>query len=387
MHIPNVNAGESTKDKYNEVDTILDQIGTVEYQDDTTGVIYLKRAKDGRILKIANLVDDDPKNREIIVEYLRNMKSVEDMDLIIALGMAKEGFDWPYCEHALTVGYRGSLTEVIQIIGRCTRDSKNKTHAQFTNLIAQPDAADDEVKLAVNNMLKAITCSLLMEQVLALSFSFKTKVSNEDPAIPGEIRIRGFKEPSSKRVKDIIESDLNDLKASILQDDTLVRALPGNVDPEVINKVMIPKIIQKKYPDLTAEELEEVRQYIVTDSAIKNGEIKEVGDKRFIRMAGTFVNIDDLHIDLIDSINPFQEAFEILSKSVTTKTLKTIQDAIELTRIQMSEEEAVLLWPKIKSFVKNGGGKEPNIESFDPLERRMAEALIYIRSQRRAQNL
>lgn len=387
LHIPNVNTGESTKDKYNEVDTILDQIGTVEYQDEKTGIIYLKRAKDGKILKIADLVEDDPKRREKIIEYLRKMKSVEDMDLIIALGMAKEGFDWPFCGHALTVGYRGSLTEVIQIIGRCTRDSKNKTHAQFTNLIAQPDAADEEVKLAVNNMLKAITCSLLMEQVLAPSFTFKSKISNEDSAGPGEIRIRGFKEPSSKRVKDIIESDLNDLKASILQDDTLVKALPGNVDPEVINKVMIPKIIQKRYPDLTTEELEEVRQYVVVDSAIKNGKFKETGDNRFIRMAGTFVNIDDLNIDLIDRINPFQQAFEILSKSVTTKTLKTIQDAIELTRIQMSEKEAVLLWPKIKSFVKNSGGKEPYVDSYDPLERRMAEALIYIRSQRRAQNL
>ncbi len=387
LHIPNVNAGESTKDKYNEVDTILDQIGTVEYQDDKTGLIYLKREKDGKILKIANLVDDDPKNREIIVEYLRKMKSVEDLDLIIALGMAKEGFDWPFCEHALTVGYRGSLTEVIQIIGRCTRDSKNKSHAQFTNLIAQPDAVDDEVKVAVNNMLKAITCSLLMEQVLAPNFTFKTKVSNEDTAKPGEIRIRGFKEPSSKRVKDIIESDLNDLKASILQDDTLVKALPGNVDPEVINKIMIPKIIQKRYPDLTAEELEEIRQYVVVDSAIKNSEIKETGGKSFIRMADTFVNIDDLNIDLIDRINPFQKAFEILSKSVTTKTLKTIQDTIEMTRIQMTEGEAILLWPKINSFVKNGGGKEPQIGSYDPLERRMAEALIYLKSQRRAQSL
>jgi superfamily II DNA or RNA helicase len=55
--------------------------------------------------------------------------------------MAKEGFDWPYCQHALTIGYRGSLTEIIQIIGRATRDSDNKIHAQFTNLIAQPDAA------------------------------------------------------------------------------------------------------------------------------------------------------------------------------------------------------------------------------------------------------
>lgn len=387
LHIPNVNAGESTKDKYNEVDTILEKIGTVEYQDDKTGVIYIKRATDGKILKVANLVDDDPKNREIIVEYLRNIKSVDDLDLIIALGMAKEGFDWPYCEHALTVGYRGSLTEVIQIIGRCTRDSENKTHAQFTNLIAQPDAADSEVKVAVNNMLKAITCSLLMEQVLAPSFNFKTKISNDDIAGPGEIRIRGFKEPSSKRVRDIIESDLNDLKASILQDDILVKALPGNVDPEVINKIMIPKIIQRRYPDLTPEELEEVRQYVVVDSAIKNGEIIERGDQRFIRMAGTFINIDELNIDLIDTINPFQSAFEILSKSVTTKTLKTIQDTIELTRIQMTEEEAMLLWPKIKSFVKNGNGKEPKVDSVDPFERRMAEALIYIRGQRRVQNL
>lgn len=387
LHIPNVNAGESTKDKYQEVDTILDQIGTVERQDPATGVIFLKRKQDGKILKIANLVDDDPRSREVIVEYLRTMRNVDDMDLIIALGMAKEGFDWPYCEHALTVGYRGSLTEIIQIIGRCTRDSENKTHAQFTNLIAQPDAADSEVKLAVNNMLKAITCSLLMEQVLAPNFTFKTKVPNEDPANPGEIRIRGFKQPTSKRVKEIIESDLNDLKASILQDDTIIRALPGNMDPEVINKVLIPKVIQMKYPDLTTDELEEVRQYVVVDSAIKNGEIKKVGDKRFVRMAGTFVNIDDLHIDLIDSINPFQKAFEILAKAVTTKVLKTIQDAIEMTRIQMTDEEAIILWSKIKSFVRNSGGKEPNVSSFDAQERRMAEALIYLKNQRREQNL
>ena len=387
LHIPNVNAGESTKDKYNEVDTILDQIGTVESQDEKTGVIFLKRKADGKIIKIANLVDDNPKNRELIVEYLRNIKDVDDIDLIIALGMAKEGFDWPYCEHALTVGYRGSLTEIIQIIGRCTRDSENKTHAQFTNLIAQPDAADSEVKLAVNNMLKAITCSLLMEQVLAPNFTFKTKIPNDDTSNPGEIRIRGFKQPTSKRVRDIIESDLNDLKASILQDDTMIKVLPGGVDPEVINKVMIPKIIQRRYPDLTADELEEIRQYVVVDSAIKNGEIKEVGDKRFVRMAGTFVNIDELNIDLIDSINPFQKAFEILAKSVTTKVLKTIQDAIEVTRIQMTDEEALILWPKIKSFVKNSGGKEPNIASYDGQERRMAEALIYIKNQRRQQGI
>jgi superfamily II DNA or RNA helicase len=383
LHIPNVNSGESTKDKHNEVNFILDAIGDVIKQDSDTGVIHIKRHSDGKLLKVADLVEDSSRERDKIVNYLRNSKEVDDMDLIIALGMAKEGFDWPFCEHALTVGYRGSLTEIIQIIGRCTRDSNNKIHAQFTNLIASPEAIQDDVKVATNNMLKAITASLLMEQVLAPNFKFKTRLDNDDEDTkPGEIKIRGFKAPSSKRVKDIVESDLNDLKASILQDDSMLKAMPGNIDPEVINKVLIPKIIRIKYPELTDEEIEEIRQYVVVDSVIKSGEIKEVGDQRFIRMADKFVNIEDLHIDLIDSINPFQKAFEILSKSVTTKVLKVIQDTIEATRIKMDFEEAKILWPKIIEF-KKMYDKEPGLMANDPLERRMAECIIYLKEEKR----
>lgn len=378
LHIPNVNSGESTKDKLNEVDLILDIIGEVDHQDHETGVIYVKRDGDGKMLKIANLVDDSV-DRDKISNYLRTMKKEDDMDIIIALGMAKEGFDWPYCEHALTVGYRSSLTEIIQIIGRCTRDSANKTHSQFTNLIAQPDAKDGEVKVSVNNMLKAITCSLLMEQVMAPHYNFKPRFPNDDTAFtPGEIKINGFKAPSTDRVREIIESDINDLKASILQDDQMIKALPGNVDPEVINKVMIPKIIQIKYPDLTDLEVEEVRQHVVVDSVIKNGEIKEVGDKKFVRMAGQFVNIDDLNIDLIDRINPFQEAFEILSKSVTSSILKVIQDTIDSSRIEMTPEEVKILWPKAKEFTIQTGRK-PEVSSSDPLEKRLAEAVLYLK--------
>jgi len=384
LHIPNVNSGESTKDKEKEVGFILDAIGEITHQDSQTGLYHVKRYIDGHVLKVADLVNDNPKDREKIAAYLRNINSVDDVDLIIALGMAKEGFDWPYCEHALTVGYRGSLTEIIQIIGRCTRDSDNKTHAQFTNLIAEPDAKREDVQFSVNNMLKAITASLLMEQVLAPNFKFKTKLSDDDEAKPGEIKIRGLKEPSSKRVKDIIESDLNDLKASILQDNTMLKAMPGNLDPEVINKVLIPKIIQIKYPDLTEEEVEELRQHVVVDSVIKNGEIKEIGDKRFLIMADKFVNIDDLHIDLIDKVNPFQKAFEVLSKSVTTHVLKLIQESIESTRIQVTKEEALLIWPKIKEFV-SAFNREPSIASLDPLEKRMAEIIIYLKDQKRKQ--
>ena len=383
VHIPSVNSGESTKDKYDEVDAIIDEIGTFQGKDPDTGVITIKRKGDGKLIKMADLVHDDSKDRDKIVEYLRNIKSVDDMDVIIALGMAKEGFDWAYCEHSLTVGYRGSLTEVIQIIGRCTRDSENKSHAQFTNLISQPDAADDQVKVAVNNMLKAITCSLLMEQVLAPNFKFKTKLADDAEATPpGTMKIGGFKEPSTQRTKDIVESDLADLKAAILQDDKIIAASAGAVDPEVVNKVLIPKIIQVKYPDLSAEEVEEIRQHVVVDSAVSTAEIKEEGDKKFIRMADKFVNIDDLNIDLIDSINPFQSAFEILSKSVTTNVLKLIQESIESTRIKMDFEEVKILWPKVNAFVKEKG-RQPAIDAADLMERRLAECIIWIKEQKR----
>jgi len=167
------------------------------------------------------------------------------------------------------------------------------------------------------------------------------------------------------------------------KDEQLLKASAGGViDPEVINKILIPKIIQRKYPDLNDEEIDAVRQHVVVDSAIKNGEIKEVGNKKFIRMAGKFVNIDDLHIDLIDRINPFQKAFEVLSKSVTAKLLKTIQDTIDAGRIKMTDEEAVILYrDKIPPFMKKFG-REPNLNSSEPEEKRMAEAIIYLRHKR-----
>lgn len=347
VHIPNVNSGESTKDKYDEVGKILDMIGEVEYQDDDTGIIYVKRHSDGKTLKIADLVDDQV-GRENVVAYLRNIEALDDLDIIIALGMAKEGFDWPFCEHTLTVGYRGSLTEIVQIIGRCTRDSYNKTYAQFTNLIAMPDAKDEVVTYTVNTMLKAISASLLMEQVLTPDFKFKRRRNeSEKSSTTGELFVKGLKEPSTENVKKIIENDINDLKAKIMQDSQVQKTFSGEVDPEVLNKVLIPKVIQKVYPNLSDEEIEEVRQHVVLDTVMKGAKSEVVGSKEFIRMADKFINIEDLDINLIDSINPFQKAFEVLSKELNSPVLKLIQETIDAKRINFDEDELVFIWPKV----------------------------------------
>ncbi len=398
IHIPSVRSAEASPDKFEEVDRILDHIGTVKGKDPVTGFFLVERPN-GKVIKVADLVDDS-QAREKVMAALRNIDGRDDVDIIIALGMAKEGFDWIWCEHALTVGYRGSLTEIIQIIGRATRDAPGKSHAQFTNLIAEPDAAEDRVVDAVNNMLKAIACSLLMEQVLAPNFKFRTKNDADeldgtrresDIDYTGEdnvIAIRGFAEPSTERARQILETDLADLSAAIFQDESVLRASmnPDEFAPEVVSQVFIPRVIERKYPDLSPQEVEEIRQALVAGGVFKSPAVSDEdgthGNTKFVRMAEKLINIDEITIDLIDQINPFQRAYEILSKSVDADVLKTIHGAISATKIPMTEAEAIALFPRIKTF-KAERGVEPLLTSPNPMERRMAEALAWIRAAKR----
>jgi superfamily II DNA or RNA helicase len=105
IHIPSVNSAESSREKYEEVGHIIDVLGDLEYQDANTGVLYVKSKRSGKVLKVADLVNDNPRERDKISAYLREIKSADDIDIIIALGMAKEGFDWPYCEHVDILEY------------------------------------------------------------------------------------------------------------------------------------------------------------------------------------------------------------------------------------------------------------------------------------------
>ncbi len=421
IHIPNVNSVESTKDKYSEVDHILDVIGTVVSRDINTGIITVQD-KNGHLLKVADLVDDNPMRIEV-QNYLRNIKKPEDMDIIIALGMAKEGFDWPWCEHVLTVGYRSSLTEIVQIIGRATRDSEGKTHAQFTNLIAQPDANDEDVKVSVNNMLKAITVSLLMEQVLAPSIKFKprSRMLPGEKVEPGTVIIDDSTAPVSEKVMKALEN-MDNIKAAILQKPELVApAVIGESDPEVFGEVEIPKIIEKLYPDMDANEVQTISETVqlslgvqATGGLIDEADLPEGAEifippgeqemtepfqvpiggvskpsttvqsgspelnRKFVLIDKKFVNIEHLNVDLIRQINPFQGAYEVLSKAVTSSVLKTIQDTVVSMRSTMSEEEAIILWPRIQTFRKEKE-REPSVTSGEPYEKRLAEGLIYLK--------
>jgi hypothetical protein len=290
VHIPNVNARESLKDKEREVNEIMHGLGEWKGVDPATG-FHQVQAKDGRTLKVADLVDDsDPARRSRVLGALKDpaQKNNRDhVDVIIALGMAKEGFDWIWCEHALTIGYRSSLTEIVQIIGRATRDAQGKERARFTNLIAEPTAEQAAVAEAVNDMLKAISASLLMEQVLAPRYVFTPKDGGQkegfdygeagytvgghnmgvNPAT-GQIHleIHGLVTPKSQEATRICKEDLNEVVTSFLQDKTVLeRGLfdKENTLPEELTQLRMGKIVRERYPDLDATDQEAIRQHAV----------------------------------------------------------------------------------------------------------------------------
>ena len=388
IHIPNVNSKTSYAQKYDEVADIIRCIGEI-VETDYEHYIHHVRTPDGRILKVGDLVEDDSRRRDALQAYLQRMNSRDALDILIALGTAKEGFDWAWCECCITIGIRSSLTEIVQIIGRCTRDCVGKTHAQFINLIPCPDAAQEDVSMAVNDFLKAISASLLMEQVMAPRWTFKTKrdddkEDNKDKEKGDNdshtIEVEGLPTPT-ERAQAIIDNDLDTLIASTLSDKKIRETIIGTDTAEMITQVYIPKVIKETYPDLTAEEVDQVAKHTILTIATQGQDITmDDSGNKFIRMANRFINIDDLSINLIDSINPFQRAYEILSKSLTPEVLHTIQYEIESKREGMTREEAILLYQKyLPKWREEHDGRNPTLNEPDANGRRIAFAIDYLR--------
>jgi len=415
LHIPNVNSRESTKDKHREVEHIIDALGDWQGADPATG-FQLVKTPEGRVLRIADLVDDEPAKRDKVSSALKDpaQKNNRDhVDIIIALGMAKEGFDWIWCEHALTVGYRASLTEIVQIIGRATRDAEGKTRARFTNLIAEPDAASEAVTEAVNDTLKAIAASLLMEQVLAPRFNFTPKTVKSGPVegfdygVDGydpnkenvgfneasgqfQIEIKGLVEPKSKEAKRICQEDLNEVITAFVQDKTTIERglFDEELVPEELTQVRMGKIVGARFPELDAEDQEAVRQHAVAALNLtqKAKEIALTGSDDGEVSANTALidgvrkfamDVRELDIDLIDRINPFGEAYAILAKTMSEESLRQVAAVISAKKVQLTPEEARALAKRAAAF-KLERGRLPSITSADPWEKKMAEGVAYL---------
>jgi hypothetical protein len=253
-----------------------------------------------------------------------------------------------------------------------------------------------------------------MEQVLAPRFEFvpknPTNTASEgfdygtdgyDPARANvgfnpdqgkiQIEITGLTEPRSDQAKRIINQDLNELIAAVVQDKETIEhgVFDGEMReaPQEITQVQIGKIVRERHPDLDEHDQEAVRQRVVAAMAFtqeaKRRMVKDSGEgdgyqpdrlntaiidgvRRFA------MDVRSLDIDLIDSINPFGEAYSILSKAMNEERLREVQAIVEAKRIAITPDEARALAARAVMFKKDRN-RLPSLTAADPWERRMAE--------------
>ena len=158
------------------------------------------------------------------------------------------------------------------------------------------------------------------------------------------------------------------------------------------------------YPELEAEDQEAVRQRAVAAvNMVQQGKlslddpIDGAGD---VGISGTGVsgsgtsgvvantalidgvrryamNVRDLDMDLIDRINPFSQAYAVLSKSMSESSLKQVAAIITAKKVQMSPDEARELATRALKFKKERG-RLPSLTSPDAWEKKMAEGIAFL---------
>jgi len=265
---------------------------------------------------------------------------------------------------------------------------------------------------AVNDTLKAIAASLLMEQVLAPRFEFKPKNPTNGPTEGfdyGEggyqadkcnvgfheergvfqIEIKGLVEPKSHEASRICREDLNEVIASFVQDKpTIERGLfDEELVPEELTQLRMGKIIKDKYPELDEQDQEAVRQHAIAalnltqqaariaagDDLADGGGGEPSANTALIDGVRKFaMDVRELDIDLIDRINPFGEAYAILAKTMSEESLKQVAAAISAKRTNFSPEDAAEHADRAVRFKKERG-RLPSLTASDPWEKLIAE--------------
>jgi hypothetical protein len=198
-----------------------------------------------------------------------------------------------------------------------------------------------------------------------------------------QIEIKGLATPKGKEATRICQEDLNEVIAAFVQDKPAIEhgMFNGEIVTEELTQSRMGKIVKEKYPELDAEDQEAVRQHAIAALNFTQQGKQFSGSDSEEPKANTALidgirryamDVRELDIDLIDRINPFGEAYAILAKTMSEKSLKEIAAAIAAKRTALTPEDAKALAARAVKFKKERG-RVPSPTSQDPWERRMAE--------------
>lgn len=141
-------------------------------------------------IKVLDAVLDENGYRKDVKKLLKNINNGKDnVDVIIALGMCKEGFDWVSCDRIILIGNTKSLVSLVQINGRMIRDFNGKEQSIMTWLLPTDSGIEDK---DISKDLNEVFMSLNMALLMCLDIINPINVSVNDKENPGkEMKISG----------------------------------------------------------------------------------------------------------------------------------------------------------------------------------------------------
>lgn len=354
IYVPSVNSRCSHGKQY-EVQKILESLGRDvdggrEYPEEEDGIIRVVR-KDGKVLKAMNLVSENGRDAKKL--YIESLRRADDLDVVIALGMFKEGADWEFAERSIVIGYRGSIQEMLQIAGRLFRDIPGKTHIEIIHMMEACLATDsDEFEGDVNKMMIATIGSMLMENVY-------------DP-------IRLPLEKAAGRGKD--GSDKDYLSDAVPED--LQRDFFADVYAEVANRLNMG-IDGEDVERFRNEEFDDIVKGILEGGGFDSTNAAEIAEKVWrivVRRAPSLkgLNLDNIDIKLVHRINPIGCLCGCLATGkMDEDTFKAIRQAFRHRR-DILDEEFRSMHAKVLKF-ETTHNRKPSDFSPDADERELGE--------------
>jgi len=323
------------------------------------GIFQLRVGKDTWV-NIVDLVDDQEHIRKSVKAYLTEINDNKDFaDYILALEIGKEGFDWQWCDQVIIFGKIGSLTQLVQMIGRALRDVKGKPNAKIQHFLPVETRNLDEreeITENLNDVVNAVSLSMLMYEVLNPIIINLPNGDNED----GEVSITGsdlmdmvFGEETRRN---LFISQAQDRISTIQIDEG--RDVPFEERLEIIRDIMEEMDVDEEMIENYAEEL---TKYLRTrNRRILRRIIDGLEGSRIIEeLRGLFSHVQEIPTEAYIAAwtaNQFR-----------SKTLSKYHDAIKLINGVLDDEQSLQKKDEFKSFVI-ANGKWPSRKSQDPVE-------------------
>jgi hypothetical protein len=304
--------------------------------------LTLVQRKDGSWARVVNLVD--PRFRGAKKEIIRKAHDNHDrdaVDVIVALGMFREGANWEFAEREIIIGPCNSLTYMVQTMGRLFRVCcPQKQIADVYHLLQyNPDeenlpegmSAEEreaEAKEDLNNYLKAIFMSMLVEDIV------------NPPRVPRFLRPR-------ERKENIIGGEAEP-----------IRLLDFFGDPGVAGQFQAD--VRERYlewtntrGDTTAPERRAAFDQIVAETLKDydhDGHTEDISEclwllnqRRNMTLAGKLqgIDVDDIDVNLIhnNEDHPFQWALDYTTGLFHNTSFLELQKRLSRVKVPYEEME------------------------------------------------